>query len=219
MIPLDPGTAIALGIKLVQGAYNAGKASSKNDQNPPNNTIVINNPTDNKPVTEEEEILSAIANQEWFSFKNNDKNFFNRNTALIWANLNYFPYEYMSGVAYPDDDDYCLVKSLLKEINSRKFGGFSSWRIPTNSEMPYSSFIGTDKHSSWCITDANGKLDSRLGGHRCVFVIPCSSALVPQYYSGYCEEARNVFIKNNLLPAFDSQRINYLYKKHYLKET
>ena len=40
-----------------------------------------------------EKILEAIKNQRWFFFKNKQKVFMDRNTGILWANLDYYPYE------------------------------------------------------------------------------------------------------------------------------
>ena len=38
-------------------------------------------------------ILEAIKNQRWYFFKNKTKILLDRDTGLLWANLNYFPYD------------------------------------------------------------------------------------------------------------------------------
>ena len=46
-----------------------------------------------------EKILEAIKNQRWYFFKNKQKVFMDRNTGILWANLDYYPYnvEYSVG--------------------------------------------------------------------------------------------------------------------------
>ena len=38
-----------------------------------------------------ERILEAIKNQRWYFFKNKQKVFMDRNTGILWANLDYYP--------------------------------------------------------------------------------------------------------------------------------
>ena len=114
-----------------------------------------------------EKILQAIQSQRWFFFRNNDKILFDRDTALIWANLDYFPYCEGNSSAYFYGNSYQAVGKLIKEINSNKWGNFSDWRVPKAGELwkiasdktfPFRSsdyfYIKDCKY--WCVDWNNG---------------------------------------------------------------
>ena len=47
----------------------------------------------------DEKILAAIKAQRWFFFENNDKILFDSRNALIWANLNLFPWWHKTSIS------------------------------------------------------------------------------------------------------------------------
>ena len=67
-----------------------------------------------------EKILQAIQNQRWFFFENEEKVLLDGDTGLLWANLNYFPYEKSDGMGYSPENSYAEVKNLIKKINSEE---------------------------------------------------------------------------------------------------
>lgn len=166
---------------------------------------------DNLSATGTEKILQAIKNQRWFFFKNNKYILFDRDTALIWANLDYFPYRKDNGNPgwYSNPIMRIEVKNLIENINSRRWGGFNSWRIPVAYEFakmirdntfPFQE--GDEfyiKHESrWCVSDFYGRLctvtsykvfKSTIFGASIptdestlcgTYVLPCSYALLPE---------------------------------------
>ncbi|MBQ3451019.1 MAG: hypothetical protein IJG32_01995, partial [Selenomonadaceae bacterium] len=63
-----------------------------------------------------EKILQAIKNQRWFFFANKPKVLMDRDTALLWANLDYFPYgKNNNGTYYYNSNDYCEIKDLMTQ--------------------------------------------------------------------------------------------------------
>ncbi|WP_337372191.1 hypothetical protein [Phascolarctobacterium succinatutens] len=76
-----------------------------------------------------EKILEAIKNQRWYFIKNKPKILFDKNTGLIWANLNTFNYAKKDGEGYQfyevDVDD--LIKNYLF--------GVDGFRVPTCYEL------------------------------------------------------------------------------------
>ena len=71
-------------------------------------------------------ILEAIKNQRWYFFKNRHKVLMDRDTGLLWANLNNFKY-------YNDGDkgyEGWECNSILSSIDE-----FANWRIPTHTEF------------------------------------------------------------------------------------
>lgn len=83
-----------------------------------------------------ERILEAIKNQRWYFFKNKPKVLMDRDTALLWADLNYFPYQKNNNTEdYSGDNNYQEVRTLIEQTNSQKFGACEKWRIPTHFEL------------------------------------------------------------------------------------
>ena len=75
---------------------------------------------DRLSTTGTEKILQAIQNQRWFFFSNNKYILFDRDTALIWANLNYFPHGIIYNgeknfVGYSCTKNYVEVRNLLSQ--------------------------------------------------------------------------------------------------------
>ena len=92
---------------------------------------------DNLSTTGTEKIFAAIKNQRWFFFKNNDYILLDRDTGLIWANLDYFPYKKNDSKKYyySYENDWAEVKKLIDDTNLKSWGGFDGWRIPTEDEL------------------------------------------------------------------------------------
>ena len=180
-------------------------------------------------------ILDAIANQRWFFFQNNHSILFDGKTALIWANLNLFPWWHKTAITgfranccidhYFYDNSYEEVKDLISKQNSQKFGGFSDWRIPTPDELwnmiedkSFSFKLG----SEWCINkngnlagkdlDTNGA-NNGISNSTGVYVLPCSSAFVPQNFSRTPQEILDIFKTNELIPLFNEAEINESYNE------
>lgn len=74
-----------------------------------------------------EKILEAIKNQRWYFIKNKPKILFDKNTGLIWANLNTFNCVDKDGYSYP-------LKDIDDIINKYSFG-INGFRVPTWYEL------------------------------------------------------------------------------------
>ena len=182
-----------------------------------------------------DKILNAIKNQRWFFFENNDKILFDSNTALLWANLDYFPYQKQNQRTseYFSSNGYSEVKNLIEQTNSQRFGGFGDWRIPSEYELwkmiedktfpfKYGDGWKINSYSNWCV-NYNGKLMLKflnpigtLRNTGSVHVIPCSSALIPNNFSHKPKEIPDIFTKNNLMPKFDDAAINEMFRQIYI---
>lgn len=53
---------------------------------------IINNEIDKLSSTATDRILEAIKNQRWYFFKNKKHILMDKTTGILWANLDYFPY-------------------------------------------------------------------------------------------------------------------------------
>lgn len=151
-----------------------------------------------------ERILEAIKNQRWYFFKNKPKVLMDRNTALLWADLNYFPYlKNGNADAYSSASNYQEVKSLLSENNTQNFGCCDDWRIPTHLELwemiadktfPFQEGSNWKIKGKcyWCV-DSNGSISGKdlddsgagtdISSNYAVAVIPCSSVFAPEDYA------------------------------------
>lgn len=179
-------------------------------------------------------ILDAIKNQRWYFFKNKPKVLMDRDTALLWADLNYFPFG--KGV------------SFLTEANSQNWGDFNNWEIPTPFELwkmiEDKSFPFTEgcnwrikNNFSWTVNynciishkdlDHNGATNNIGSGGGCL--LPCSHFYVPTDYEQnispsnnfYTEKEKlqftlNIFVQNELIPMFKDEAITQLYRKIFV---
>lgn len=189
-----------------------------------------------------ERILEAIKNQRWYFFKNKTKVLMDRDTGLLWANLNAFPYRKNN-----NNENYGLseVDSVINEYSF----GVDGFRIPTCYELwsavedktiPFSR--GCDWRlldiDNWCCS-YNGQKRSKdlyyLGATSyintySVALFPCSDYYVlgTDYKENfgnpvYTETERlqftlDLFTQNELLPIFDDEEITELYKKIYFEK-
>ncbi len=182
-------------------------------------------------MTDEEKIIAAIGKQRWFRFKNNPQVIFDRDTDLLWADLNYFPYgKNKNRDQYYSLGDYTEVRELLKEKNAQRFGDCDDWTVPTSEELwrliedktfPYQGgqcwYI--QNRWPWCVQH-NGRLQSKDLDYsstsgifiRSAFVLPCSHSLV----SRPRKPTLQIFADNNLEPIFNDNSITQLYLQTYI---
>ena len=187
-----------------------------------------------------ERILEAIKNQRWYFFKNNTKILLDRNTGLLWANLEYFPY-YNNGSSYSYSDGCTRVENYKDDT-------IDTWRLPTYEEMKEMIQDKTFPFQNggnyriknldyWLYDNPQDNLyrvdldslsrDAGLG-----WVIPCASHLVnnTDYQNNvspsnpvYTQQERlqftlDLFVQNNLEPIFNDDEITELYKKVYFEK-
>ena len=168
-----------------------------------------------------EKILQAIKNQRWYFFKNKPKVLMDRDTAIIWADLNYFPYGKNNNQnGYLSKNCFNDITNFMVKINSNSWSGFNDWKIPTPFELwkmvvdksfPFQrgdnwrimNWIG------WCVeynANISGKnLDSlgatskifNDGGE--IFVLPCSHAYVPTDYENNISPSNNFYTETEKL--------------------
>ena len=86
-------------------------------------------------------ILDALKSQRWYFFKNKKTVLFDKNSGLLWANLNYFPYgiKQKNGSYkkyYWEDINYQEWKEKIEEIIAGfDFDGVTGFRIPDLYEL------------------------------------------------------------------------------------
>ena len=181
-----------------------------------------------------DKILDAIKTQRWFWFKDKPKILFDRDTALLWADLNYFPY----GNCSPDQindhiDDY---KGQWRIPNP-----FELWKMIEDKSFPFQEgsnwrIKGIDRWSVFysgnlCKKDLddNGATSDIVSGSYCN--LPCCDALVPTDYVNNISPSNNfysereklqftldIFVQNDLVPLFADEAITQLYRQIYVEK-
>ena len=189
-------------------------------------------------MTDMERILQAIESQRWFFFENNKKIIMDSRTGIIWANLDYFPYQKPNGNGY----SYSEVEKLMAESYSFGNLSFGHWTLPTSAELwnmiedrtfPFQE--GTNwqikNHRFWCI-DVDGSNYGNLKTRNLVihessndklmsddrnFVILKYNFFGNSYrntdYPAIPKEILYIFKDSKLIPIFNDNEINELCKK------
>lgn len=192
-----------------------------------------------------EKILEAIKNQRWYFIKNKPKILFDRNTGLIWANLNTFNY-------VGKENNLYNLSDVGDIINNYSFG-VDGFRVPTCYELWHAVEDKTipfhrDGDDYWKLLNRfywaceyNGCERSKdleysgatsyISDHP-VALFPCSDYLIQNsdYQEKvnpdnpvYTEKERlqftlDLFTQNELWPIFNDEAITELYKKLYFEK-
>ena len=188
-------------------------------------------------------ILEAIKNQRWYFFKNKTKILMDRDTGILWSNLNYFVYEKSDGEAYTYDE----AKVIVSENNSSD--GYSNWTFPSYDDF-YKIVIGCDmpfsnghnyriENYNWwyAIKGENNminldSLESKYYPSSAKIILCCKEIVksvldyennVSPNNPNYTEKERlqftlDLFVQNDLWPIFDDEEITELYKKIYYEK-
>lgn len=198
----------------------------------------INNEIDKLSSTATDRILEAIKKQRWYFFKNKPKILMDKLTGILWANLNYFPYnkKYDSSSSKPFLNNYII-------------DDYSKWEIPNIDELKYITIdktfpfqennnIRIKNESKWMYCNNNddcGYLcleNFCIGWRNTACLLPCNHSLIKNLdYANnvskdnkvYTEKERlqftlDLFRKNELFPIFDNAEITDLYKKIYFEK-
>lgn len=167
-------------------------------------------------------ILDAIKNQRWFFFKNKPKVLMDRDTAILWADLNYFPYlKNNNQNYYSNSNSYSEVRDLIAKTNSESFGGCNDWKIPTPFEfwkMIEDKSFPFQEGEYWCIKNRAQWIVNNNGSFICkathesasngamnnfknwaVTVLPCSRAYVPTDYEQNISPSNNFYTEKEKL--------------------
>lgn len=192
-------------------------------------------------------ILEAIKNQRWYFFKNKTKILMDRDTGLLWANLNYFQHG-KNKISNSSDDISESEKNSI--LNGLIIDNYSNWVTPLYNEIidiingGFPFLHGENKRIDncryWfckCDNGDNGiDLDehslSSTGSGWVAHNLPCNDIFVKSSdYSNnvfpnnpnYTEKERlqftlDLFVQNDLWPIFDDEEITELYKKIYYEK-
>lgn len=188
-----------------------------------------------------EKIFAAIKNQRWYFFKNKPKVFMDRDTGILWTNLEYFSYCKSDGNGYSETE--------AKEIESKvgTIDGYGNWKRPTYKQfifmcesktMPFREGDGSSiKGAVWWFANKNGDnmVNTKTKEHNyyssSAYLILCNSLLCDKEYEVrvsknnpvYTEKERlqftlDLFTQNELWPIFNDEAITELYKKLYFEK-
>lgn len=188
-----------------------------------------------------EKIFAAIKNQRWYFFKNKPKVFMDRDTGILWTNLEYFSYCKSDGNGYSETE--------AKEIESKvgTIDGYGNWKRPTYKQfifmcesktMPFREGDGSSiKGNVWWFANKNGDnmVNTKTKEHNyyssSAYLILCNSLLCDKEYEVrvsknnpvYTEKERlqftlDLFTQNELWPIFNDEAITELYKKLYFEK-
>ena len=177
-------------------------------------------------------ILDALKSQRWYFFKNKKTVLFDKNSGLLWANLNYFPY----GIKQKDgsykeydleDIDYQERKEKIEEIIAGfDFDGITGFRIPDTYEFENAILDNTipfsdcyKQNSFWFIMYEN-KLFSKYIVFssdlpmRNSYLFPCSSYLIDEldYQNEVINTSNSIYTEKERL-----QHLLDIFVKHQLQ--
>lgn len=189
-------------------------------------------------------ILNAIKNQRWYFFKNKTKILMDRNTGILWANLDYFDWS----PSRKSENRYSTLGAAKKAIASFADENYKNWVLPRFDdfkEMIRDKTFPFHKGSYYYIMecvyfycDMTGysgdgiDLSDLTREDGVYYVLPCSYELingssyadnVASTNHNFTENERaqftlNLFLQNNLLPIFDDDAITELYRKIYFEK-
>ncbi len=226
-------------LNLVQAQLTAEKNEIQSKLNVVQSKLIaINEEIEKLGGTGVDRILEAIKKQRWYFFKNNTKILLDRNTGLLWANLEYFPWR-NNGREYERSN----ARDVIEKYKDDKI---DSWRLPIVEEikdMIYDKTFPFHSGSKWYINGYRYWLYSGSWSYRIDLenfetgpydgnLIPCTSYLVDNtdYKNNvsasnpvYTEQERlqftlDLFVQNNFEPIFDDDEITELYKKIYFEK-
>lgn len=204
----------------------------------------INEEIYNLSSTSIDRILEAIKEQRWYFFKNKPKVLMDRETGLLWPNLDYFEYIKGESKCYKSEDVSDIIEYL--EID-----GYSGWELPSENQIikmiadksfpfveGYKKLIKNryywfyfNEYNHISIIDLDSFNTSFFTPPDSAALIPCYNKLTNNSYAKdiieenkvYTEREKlqftlNIFINNGLQPIFKNEDLTELYKKIYIEK-
>lgn len=183
-----------------------------------------------------EKILKAIKNQRWFFFKNKPKVLMDRDTGILWPNLQTFKFR-RSQVTV---EKYYNYEECYEITSNLSIDEYKNWEIPSDDtlEEVYDENFPFDKEiydeDNW-ITRSKYKSELEKKNIFSILnyqysLLPCNGTLIYEDYeislqntNVYTETERlqctlNIFVNNGLQPIFNDEEITELYKKIYFEK-
>lgn len=197
-------------------------------------------------VTGVDRILEAIKNQRWYFIKNKPKILFDKNSGLIWANLNWFHFPEFNYSCYRDYINEKINEFRNKfDYNFRLPTCYELWQVVEDKTIPFHTGKNWEiSKEAWCFCEYNGRASIKslndCGATAEIFndqnynglAFPCSDYFIQNTgyqvkvnpsNSAYTEKERlqftlDLFTKNELWPIFDDAEVTELYKQIYFEK-
>ena len=188
-----------------------------------------------------ERILQAIKNQRWYFFKNKPGVLMDRDTGILWPNLDYFRTK-------KNENTFFTLEEAKKTAKELHIDGFNDWKIPSKNQIikmiddKKFPFQKGDNHQInnyyyWFCFDENSNKRIDLDNYGMSTslensgLLLCYPKLVYNSYEKdvsidnkvYTEIERlqftlNLFLNNDLQPIFKDGEITLLYKRIYFEK-
>lgn len=193
-----------------------------------------------------EKILEAIKNQRWYFIKNKPKVLFDKNSGLLWANLNTFNYCKEDGDSYSSSEVDNIISGYSFGIDGFRLPDcYELWQAVESKTIPFHRNNDTNwrlLNRDYWICEYNGRSASKdlddcgatadISINRGGALFPCADYLIQNidYQEKvnpsnpvYTEKERlqftlDLFTKNELWPIFDDAEVTELYKKIYFEK-
>ena len=183
----------------------------------------------------EKKVLEAIKAQRWYYFKNYPKVIMDRNTGILWANLDYYPYS----TKY---NNYKALEKAVQTFFEKNDTKFTDWNLPSVEELicleidnPFEPKIVVSEECWHCKDNRRLSNGWIYGGFDLNdWHIPCTHCLVEgsDYEKNVAPDNRvytelerlqftlDLFVKNKLQPIFTGQYadVTELYRKIYFEK-
>ena len=183
-----------------------------------------------------ERILQSIKKQRWYFFKNKPGVLMDRDTGILWPNLDYFNIK-------KSEDVFYSLQEAKKSLEDFEIDGFKGWKIPNKKQIkkmiedkkfPFQKGNNhriNDECYLFCYDENNNRiidLDNYAMSNSKNYAafLPCYSKLVHNSYEKdtspdnkvFKDNERlqftlNLFISNGLEPIFANDEITKLYRK------
>ncbi len=183
-----------------------------------------------------ERILQSIKKQRWYFFKNKPGVLMDRDTGILWPNLDYFNIK-------KSEDVFYSLQEAKKSLEDFEIDGFKGWKIPNKNQIikmiedkkfPFQKGNNhriNDECYLFCYDENNNRiidLDNYAMSNSKNYAafLPCYSKLVHNSYEKdtspdnkvFKDNERlqftlNLFISNGLEPIFANDEITKLYRK------
>jgi len=186
-----------------------------------------------------DKILDAIGEQRWFFFKNKPKVIMDRNTGILWANLDYFDFYNENSEAHT-----FTYEEATEIVDNLELDSYKNWIIPSAKQMitmindktfPFQdgNCHRINNLDYWFAIDGENyciDLDNYNRGQASVYLLPCNTSLTSDEYEKNIMDNRiytqteklqftlNVFVNNGLEPIFKDDKITELYYKVYIEK-
>lgn len=185
-------------------------------------------------------ILEAIGKQRWYFFKNKTEVLMDRDTGLLWPNLDYF------NVCEDENSNYISIKEANMSVSRLELNGFIGWGIPNRKQFikmigdksfPFQSSLEHRRNNrrDWYVMENDLLVTIDLESYHTNispgYLIPIYQKLVSSNYQKDIaldnklftqtekhQMTLNIFINNNLEPIFDDEEITIMYRKMYIEK-